>query len=391
MTAPVPAPDGAARGPGYSLAGGSSLAHLPGVEGEGRRLGASSSSCRARRPDPVLRALGRPARAARGLGRRRPSPATSRRAPSATSSRASTPLPRVPEWEQIAQKVAEDMEAAIRGRETVPAALRDARRATWTTSSRSDAGSWPARPSGAPRSKSDEPLTTADEPKARGLPHEARAAWMLLAPGPRWPSSSSSSCPIVAAFLLSLTDFDIYSLGDVAEHPRHRPAQLREPPRRPAAVEGDAQHGPLPLRRRPADDRRRRSSRPSSLHSKRRAGQGRLPHDLLRALRHDARRRRRGVPLPLPPAVRPHRPRPRLVGIPPIDWLGDPRWAMPAIILLAVWKNFGYATILLVAGLQAIPGIALRGGAHGRGRRRGSSSARSRCRCSRRRFSFSAS
>ncbi len=30
------------------------------------------------------------------------------------------------------------------------------------------------------------------------------------------------------------------------------------------------------------------------------------------------------------------------VGIPPIDWLGDPRWAMPAIILLAVWKNFGY-------------------------------------------------
>jgi len=28
---------------------------------------------------------------------------------------------------------------------------------------------------------------------------------------------------------------------------------------------------------------------------------------------------------------------------------------MPAIILLAVWKNFGYATILLVAGLQSIP------------------------------------
>ncbi len=43
------------------------------------------------------------------------------------------------------------------------------------------------------------------------------------------------------------------------------------------------------------------------------------------------------------------------VNIAPIDWLGDPRWAMPAIILLAVWKNFGYATILLVAGLQSIP------------------------------------
>jgi multiple sugar transport system permease protein len=44
-----------------------------------------------------------------------------------------------------------------------------------------------------------------------------------------------------------------------------------------------------------------------------------------------------------------------LLGIPAIDWLGDPRWAMPAIILLAVWKNFGYAMILFIAGLQAIP------------------------------------
>ena len=42
-------------------------------------------------------------------------------------------------------------------------------------------------------------------------------------------------------------------------------------------------------------------------------------------------------------------------GIPAIDWLGDPHWAMPAIILLAVWKNFGYAMILFIAGLQAIP------------------------------------
>ncbi|MEI7035256.1 sugar ABC transporter permease [Fulvimonas yonginensis] len=45
-----------------------------------------------------------------------------------------------------------------------------------------------------------------------------------------------------------------------------------------------------------------------------------------------------------------------LVGIHPVDWLGDPHWAMPAIILYAVWKNFGYNMILLLAGLQAIPG-----------------------------------
>ena len=43
------------------------------------------------------------------------------------------------------------------------------------------------------------------------------------------------------------------------------------------------------------------------------------------------------------------------VGIDPIDWLGDPHWAMPAIILLAVWKNFGYNMIIFIAGLQNIP------------------------------------
>jgi multiple sugar transport system permease protein len=43
------------------------------------------------------------------------------------------------------------------------------------------------------------------------------------------------------------------------------------------------------------------------------------------------------------------------IGIAPIDWLGDPHWAMPAIIVFAVWKNFGYNMIILLAGLQAIP------------------------------------
>ncbi len=45
-----------------------------------------------------------------------------------------------------------------------------------------------------------------------------------------------------------------------------------------------------------------------------------------------------------------------LVHIAPIDWLGDPRWAMPALIALSVWKNFGYTMIIFVAGLQSIPG-----------------------------------
>jgi multiple sugar transport system permease protein len=43
------------------------------------------------------------------------------------------------------------------------------------------------------------------------------------------------------------------------------------------------------------------------------------------------------------------------VGIAPVDWLGDPRWAMPTIMLFAVWKNFGYNMVIFLAGLQAIP------------------------------------
>jgi multiple sugar transport system permease protein len=44
-----------------------------------------------------------------------------------------------------------------------------------------------------------------------------------------------------------------------------------------------------------------------------------------------------------------------VLGIDPIDWLGNPRWSMPAIILFAAWKNFGYNMIILLAALQAVP------------------------------------
>jgi multiple sugar transport system permease protein len=43
------------------------------------------------------------------------------------------------------------------------------------------------------------------------------------------------------------------------------------------------------------------------------------------------------------------------IGIDPLDWLGDPRFAMPTIILLAAWKNFGYNMVIFLANLQAIP------------------------------------
>jgi multiple sugar transport system permease protein len=43
------------------------------------------------------------------------------------------------------------------------------------------------------------------------------------------------------------------------------------------------------------------------------------------------------------------------IGIAPIDWLGDPHWSMPSIILFAAWKNFGYNMVILLAALQAVP------------------------------------
>jgi multiple sugar transport system permease protein len=43
------------------------------------------------------------------------------------------------------------------------------------------------------------------------------------------------------------------------------------------------------------------------------------------------------------------------LGVDPVDWLGDPHFAMPTIILLAVWKNFGYNMMIFLANLQTVP------------------------------------
>ena len=43
------------------------------------------------------------------------------------------------------------------------------------------------------------------------------------------------------------------------------------------------------------------------------------------------------------------------IGVGHLDWLGDPHLAMPTIILLAVWKNFGFNMVIFLANLQAIP------------------------------------
>lgn len=43
------------------------------------------------------------------------------------------------------------------------------------------------------------------------------------------------------------------------------------------------------------------------------------------------------------------------LGVDPVDWLGDPHWSMPTIILFAAWKNFGGNMIIFIAALQAVP------------------------------------
>jgi len=45
------------------------------------------------------------------------------------------------------------------------------------------------------------------------------------------------------------------------------------------------------------------------------------------------------------------------VGLDRIDFLQDDRWAMPAVIVMTLWKQAGYNMILFLAGLQAIPDI----------------------------------
>jgi multiple sugar transport system permease protein len=44
-----------------------------------------------------------------------------------------------------------------------------------------------------------------------------------------------------------------------------------------------------------------------------------------------------------------------LLGIPRQEWLADPYLAMPCLIALSVWKNFGYSMVIFLAGLQSIP------------------------------------
>jgi ABC-type sugar transport system permease subunit len=47
----------------------------------------------------------------------------------------------------------------------------------------------------------------------------------------------------------------------------------------------------------------------------------------------------------------------RALGLPAPGWLSDPTWALPALILIHLWRFTGYHALIFLAGLQAIPGV----------------------------------
>jgi len=46
-----------------------------------------------------------------------------------------------------------------------------------------------------------------------------------------------------------------------------------------------------------------------------------------------------------------------LLGLQSPDWLRSTTWAMPAVILVSIWRWFGFNMVIVLAGLQGIPGV----------------------------------
>jgi multiple sugar transport system permease protein len=43
------------------------------------------------------------------------------------------------------------------------------------------------------------------------------------------------------------------------------------------------------------------------------------------------------------------------IGIGPIPWLIDPKWAMSALCMVSVWRSVPFATVILLAAMQGVP------------------------------------
>jgi len=186
-----------------------------------------------------------------------------------------------------------------------------------------------------------------------GRPAERRAAWLLLSPA-LGAIALFFAIPLIAALLLSLTDFDIYALADW----------------RNARFVGGGNF--LRLLRDPLFWRVMRNTLVFVVIG--------VPLTLGAALGgallvHSKLARFRGLfrtvffapvvtTLVAVAVVWRYLYHPRfglinqmlgLIGLPAIDWLGNPAWATVAITVLAVWRGFGYGLVIYVVGLQSIP------------------------------------
>ncbi|MEA2562741.1 MAG: multiple sugar transport system permease protein [Acidobacteriota bacterium] len=186
-----------------------------------------------------------------------------------------------------------------------------------------------------------------------GRPAERRAAWLLLSPA-LGAIALFFAIPLIAALLLSLTDFDIYALADW----------------RNARFVGGGNF--LRLLKDPLFWRVMRNTLVFVVIG--------VPLTLGAALGgallvHSKLARFRGLfrtvffapvvtTLVAVAVVWRYLYHPRfglinqmlgLIGLPPIDWLGNPAWATVAITVLAVWRGFGYGLVIYVVGLQSIP------------------------------------
>jgi multiple sugar transport system permease protein len=194
---------------------------------------------------------------------------------------------------------------------------------------------------------------TPDLDERRGSPAERRAAWLLLSPA-MGAIALFFAVPLVAALFLSATDFDIYALADIGN------------------VRFVGAENYLRLLRDPLFWKVLRNTVvfvvlgvPLTLASA--LGGALLAHSKLARFRGLFRTVFFAPVVTTLVAVAVvfrylYHPRYGLinqmlgvVGLPPIDWLGDPAWATVAITLLAVWRSFGYALVIYVVGLQAIP------------------------------------
>ena len=245
-TAPLPAPDGSAR-PARRLRGRRrEPGPLPRLPASGGGLEADRVPLRAGDAGPLLRAHRRPAGAGERLGLQR-WPATPRPPPSAPSSSAWRRCPRCRSGSRsrpdLAEPASPPSAAARASTPPWPISTRG-----WTASWRSGARCW----RGGERMPAEAIAAMTPGGRCRARCGRPGCSWRRRSPS----SSCSSSLPIAAALLLSLTDFDLYAVADWHNLRFVGFANYARPAARSAVLEGAAQHRLLRAGRRPADRRR---------------------------------------------------------------------------------------------------------------------------------------